>query len=103
MNEQPFDAALPISDHTDQPTDQVEVRRSVVLSAVVGALAAVLTAAFAVRAFGDGSALDWALFAVLGAITVLHLAAVADARPPLLVADRLGVRLRQGAEWQGIA
>lgn len=85
-------------------TDQVEVRRNVVLSGIVGAVAAALTAAFAVRAFGDGgSTLDWALFAVLGAITVLHAAAVADARAPLLVADRLGVRLRQGAEWQGIA
>jgi len=83
--------------------DQVEVRRNVVLSAAVGVVAAVLTGAFALRAFGDGSALDWAAFAVLGMIMVLHLAAVADGRAPLLVADRLGVRLREGAEWQGIA
>jgi len=36
-------------------------------------------------------------------VTMLHVAAVADARAPLLVADGLGVRLREGAEWQGIA
>ena len=36
-------------------------------------------------------------------ITVVHVAAVADGRAPLLVADRHGVRLREGAEWQGIA
>ncbi|WP_220454209.1 helix-turn-helix domain-containing protein [Nocardioides immobilis] len=84
-------------------TDQVEVRRNVVLSAVVGATAAALTVAFALRGFGDGSPLDWALFAVLGVITILHVAAVADARAPLLVADQLGVRLREGADWQGIA
>ncbi|MDZ5622340.1 helix-turn-helix domain-containing protein [Nocardioides bizhenqiangii] len=88
---------------TAEAAGQVEVRRNVVLSGIVGAVAAVLTIAFAFRAFGDGSALDWALFAVLGVITVLHVAAVADARAPLLVADRLGVRLRQGADWQGIA
>jgi cytoskeleton protein RodZ len=86
-----------------QAAGQVEVRRNVVLSAGVGAIAAVMTGAFALRAFGDGSTLDWALFAVLGMITVVHLAAVADGRAPLLVADGLGVRLREGAEWQGIA
>ncbi len=110
-----LDNDLPISDSidpvpdpmpdpvTEQTTDQVEVRRNVVLSGIVGAVAAALTVAFAVRAFDGGSALDWALFAVLGAIAVVHAAAVADARAPLLVADQLGVRLRQGAEWQGIA
>ncbi|KAA1417000.1 helix-turn-helix domain-containing protein [Nocardioides humilatus] len=85
------------------PADQVEVRRNVTLSAVLGAVSGLLTVAFAARAFGDGGPLDWALLAVLGAITVMHLAAVADGRAPLLVADQLGVRLREGAEWQGIA
>ena len=51
-------------------------RRNVVLSGIVGAVAAILTVAFALRAFDGGSALDWALFAVLGAITVIHAAAV---------------------------
>ncbi|WP_211318744.1 helix-turn-helix domain-containing protein [Nocardioides silvaticus] len=97
-----------ILDPTHGPTDaaspqQVEVRRNVVLSGIVGLLAAGLTVAFAVRALGDGTALDWALFAVLAVITLTHAAAVADGRAPLLVADGLGVRLREGAEWQGIA
>ncbi|WP_220793279.1 helix-turn-helix domain-containing protein [Nocardioides stalactiti] len=115
MTDQYFDTDLPLLDtdraadeaaetETDEvDVDQVEVRRNVVLSAVVGALAGILTGAFALRAFGGGGPLDWAAFAVLGAITVLHLAAVADGRAPLLVADRLGVRLREGATWQGIA
>jgi len=99
MTDQILDADVPTPDQTPQ----VEVRRNVVLSGVVGGVAAVLTTAFALRAFGDGGPLDWALLAVLGSITVIHLAAVADARAPLLVADQLGVRLRDGAEWQGIA
>ncbi|MEZ0580121.1 helix-turn-helix domain-containing protein [Nocardioides sp. MH1] len=89
-------------EHAEQ-AGQVEVRRNVVLSGIVGGFSALLMIAFALRAFGDGGPLDWALFAVLGAITVLHLAAVADGRAPLLVADQHGVRLREGAEWQGIA
>jgi cytoskeleton protein RodZ len=102
MTDQMLDNDRTTSD-TIPANDQVEVRRNVVLSALVAGLAAVLTVAFALRAFGDGGPLDWALFAVLAAITALHAAAVADARAPLLVADRLGVRLREGAEWQGIA
>lgn len=105
MTDQILDANLSDpsgTDNTDRP-EQVEVRRNVVLSAIVGTVAVVLTVAFAARGFADGKPLDWALFAVLGAITVLHLAAVADGRAPLLVADRLGVRLRHGAHWQGIA
>ncbi|WP_223162776.1 helix-turn-helix domain-containing protein [Nocardioides antri] len=103
MTDEILDTDLPTTDRPDETPDQVEVRRNVVLSAVIGTIAAALTVAFAVRAFGDGAPLDWAAFAVLGLITVLHAAAVADGRAPLLVADRLGVRLREGAEWQGIA
>ena len=102
MTDPILDTDVPTTDHAEGP-DQVEVRRNVVLSALVGALAAALAAAFAVRSFGDGSPLDWAAFAVLGVVAVLHAAAVADGRAPLLVADRLGVRLREGADWQGIA
>ncbi|UNX56570.1 helix-turn-helix domain-containing protein (plasmid) [Georgenia sp. TF02-10] len=87
----------------DAPAPQVEVRRHVVLSGVVGAVAAVLAVAFALRAFDHGGALDWATFGVLALVTVLHLAALLDGRAPLLVADPLGVRLRKGATWQGIA
>lgn len=108
MTDQIFDTELTESpvddtDGTDARPEQVEVRRNVVLSGVVGAIAALLTVAFALRAFGDGGALDWALLAVLAAITGVHLASVADGRAPLLVADDHGVRLREGAEWEGIA
>ena len=50
----------------------------------------------------DGGVLDWALFVVLGAIGVVNLAALLDARTPLLVADDLGVRLRLGRTWVGL-
>jgi hypothetical protein len=94
------------SDHveqTEQALPSVEVRRNVILSASVGAVAALLAAAFAVRAFGGGDLLDWVGFVVLGVIALLYLAAVVDSRAPLLVADDQGVRLREGSKWQGVA
>ena len=82
---------------------QVEVRRNVALAAGIGGFAALLTAAFAARAFTGGTGLDWLAFAVLGIVTVVHLASLTDSRAPLLVADAQGVRVRQGATWRGIA
>lgn len=86
-----------------QPEGHVEVRRNVALAAGIGGFAALLTAAFAVRAFTGGTALDWLAFGVLALVTVAHVAALVDSRAPLLIADPQGVRLRQGATWQGIA
>ncbi|WP_237111865.1 helix-turn-helix transcriptional regulator [Nocardioides sp. WS12] len=82
---------------------QVEVRRNVTLSALIGGLAALLTVAFAVRAFTDGTGLDWLLFGILALVTIVHLGSLADSRAPLLVADPRGVRVREGARWRGIA
>nr|WP_278255518.1 hypothetical protein [Nocardioides convexus] len=82
---------------------KVEVRRNVALSAGVGGFAALMTAAFAARAFTGGTVLDWLTFGILAVVTVAHLASLADGRAPLLVADEHGVRLRQGATWRGIA
>ncbi|MCX6399383.1 MAG: helix-turn-helix domain-containing protein [Propionibacteriales bacterium] len=82
---------------------QIEVRRNVTLSALVGGFSALFTMAFAVRAFSDGTGLDWLLFGVLALVSVAHFAALGDSRAPLLVADAHGVRLRQGARWRGIA
>lgn len=96
----------PFSGTTDpEPsrTPQVEVRRNIGLAAGICGFAALFTAAFAVRAFTGGSALDWAVLGVLALVTVVHAAALVDSRAPLLVADQHGVRLRQGAAWQGIA
>lgn len=86
-----------------EPGQPVEVRRNVALSALVGGFSALFTAAFAVRAFTGGTGLDWLIFGVLALVTIVHLAALADSRAPLLVADEHGVRLRQGARWRGIA
>ncbi|GAA3541470.1 hypothetical protein GCM10022263_30850 [Nocardioides daeguensis] len=88
---------------TAESAPHVEVRRNVALSASVGGFSALLTVAFAVRAFSDGTTLDWLSFGVLALVTVLHVAALVDGRAPLLVADEHGVRLRQGATWRGIA
>lgn len=82
---------------------KVEVRRNVALSAGIGGFAALMTAAFAARAFTGGTGLDWLTLGILAVVTVAHLASLADGRAPLLVADEHGVRLRQGAQWRGIA
>lgn len=103
------------TDHTDRPDDNdqpdaveggrtpVEVRRNLWLSVALGLLSALLAAAFAVRAFQGGELLDWVALTVLGVIALVHLATVVDSRAPLLVADDLGVRLRDGNRWEGVA
>lgn len=90
-------------DRGSLPEHQVEVRRNVALASTIGGFAAVLTVAFAARAFTGGTGLDWLVFAVLGIVTVVHLASLGDSRAPLLIADGHGVRVRQGAVWRGIA
>ncbi len=92
----------PVAPENEVPF-QIEVRRNVVLSGVVGTVSAVLAAAFALRAFDGGGPVDWVGFGLLGVITVLHLAAVADGRAPLMVFDDHGVRLREGARWRGVS
>lgn len=81
----------------------VEVRRNVGLAAGVGGFAALMTVAFAARAFTGGTTLDWLAFGVLALVTGIHLASLSDSRAPLLVADEHGVRVRQGAQWRGVA
>ncbi len=80
----------------------VEVRRRAGLAVALGAGASLVAIAYLARAVGHGGALDWVLFVVLGAIGVVNLAALLDARTPLLVADDLGVRLRLGRSWVGL-
>lgn len=86
-----------------EPQEALEVHRDGPLSLVVGALAGVVAVAFLLRAVGTGSMLDWSLFALTGAVAVMHLSALVDARAPLLVLDGLGVRVRRGALWEGVA
>ncbi|MFB9315038.1 helix-turn-helix domain-containing protein [Nocardioides plantarum] len=87
----------------DTYDDTVEVRRDGPLSALVGATAAAVSVAYLVRAAGTGSVLDWALCLLTGVIGALHLAAVLDARAPLMVVDHQGVRVRRGRVWHGVA
>ena len=82
--------------------DQVEVRRNVVLAAVLGAIAAVVALAYLLRAIGSGSPVDWVVCLAIGAIAVTQGLAMRDARTPLLVADHTGIRLRLGRSWQGL-
>lgn len=97
-----------LDDETAPPTglalapESVVVRRNAGLAALVGGLASAVAIAYLARASETGAALDWALAAVLGALGVGYLAALVDARTPLLVADAQGVRIRLGRAWRGL-
>jgi cytoskeleton protein RodZ len=80
----------------------VEVRRRAGVAALVGVLAGAVATAYLARAVDTGSALDWAVCVLMALVAVAHLAALLDARTPLLVADDLGVRLRLGRSWAGL-
>ncbi len=89
-------------DAVSEETGEVEVRRRAELTGAVGAAGCLVAVAWFVRAAFGGGLLDWALCAVLLAVGVVHLLAMVDARTPLLVADRLGVRVRRGSTWHGV-
>jgi helix-turn-helix protein len=86
----------------DAPEQVVEVRRRAGLAVALGAGASLVAVAYLARAANGGGVLDWVLFVVLGLIGVANLAALLDARTPLLVADELGVRLRLSRTWVGL-
>src|SRR4249919_3511155 len=92
----------PIGQPIDTPDRVVEIRRRAGLAVALGAGASLVAIAYLARAVGHGGVLDWVLFVVLGAIGVVNLAALLDARTPLLIADDLGVRLRLGRSWVGL-
>jgi hypothetical protein len=81
----------------------VVVRRNAGLAALVGAAASAVAIAYLWRATESADVLDWALCALMGGVAALHLAHLVDARTPLLVADDLGVRVRLGHHWRGLA
>ena len=91
-----------IGEPVSPPDGLVEVRRRTGTVAVLGAGASLVAVAYLARAIRDGGFLDWALAVVLGLIGVANLAALLDARTPLLVADGLGMRLRLGRTWVGL-
>jgi hypothetical protein len=84
------------------PDQVVEVRRRAGLAVALGAGASLVAVAYLARAASGGGPLDWALCAVLGLIGIVNLAALLDARTPLLVADDFGVRMRLGRTWVGL-
>ncbi|MCD6638981.1 MAG: helix-turn-helix domain-containing protein, partial [Nocardioides sp.] len=82
--------------------DVVEVRRHSGVAALVGGAGSVLAIAYLARATQTGALLDWLLALLMGGVGAAWLAALLDARTPLLVADAQGVRLRLGRSWQGL-
>jgi hypothetical protein len=103
----PVPATAEPDDHDDlaqvdpEPTT-VEVRRRAGVAAVVGVLAGGVATAYLARAVDTAAPLDWAVCALMAIVAVAHLAALLDARTPLLVADEQGVRLRLGRSWVGL-
>jgi hypothetical protein len=96
------DRSAPTNEPLGLAPDVVEIRRNAALAALVGALASATAIAYLARASTTGAALDWALAAVMGLLGAVHLAALVDARTPLLVADTQGVRIRLGQSWRGL-
>jgi cytoskeleton protein RodZ len=90
------------AEETVEP-NEVLVRRNGRISVVVAGLAAILSAAYFARAATTGGTLDWALCAVMAALTWAYVFSFLDSRMPLLVADSHGIRIRLGRTWRGMA
>ncbi len=82
--------------------ESVIIRRNAGLAALVGGLASAVAIAYLARASASGAVLDWTMAGVLGVLGIGYLAALVDARTPLLVADTQGVRIRLGRAWRGL-
>jgi len=91
-----------IGERPTAPEHLVEVRRRRGVAAALGAGASLVAVAYLANATSGGGAVDWVVAVVLGLVGVANLAALLDARTPLLVADDLGVRLRLGRSWVGL-
>ncbi len=101
-NEPEVDESVATGKHRDldhDAGDLVAIRRNILLSGVVGVLAALIGLAFLVRS-------EWAMDRPLGLLLLLlaatHLVALASWRVPVLVADGQGIRLRLGFSWRGL-
>jgi cytoskeleton protein RodZ len=88
-------------EHAEE-SSTVEVRRRVPLAVALGLAGSGVAIAYLVRATTTGSALDWAICAVMAAVGGVQLLALLDARSPLLVADEHGLRVRRGRTWHGL-
>lgn len=87
----------------DHNHDSFDVRRQVGVAAVLGAASTAMAIAYLVRVVGGATWLDWVILAVMSGLAVAYLSALVDARSPLLVVDRQGVRFRRGRTWSGVA
>ncbi len=85
-----------------QDRAEVEVRRRGEVTGAVGVAGCLVALAWLARAMASGAPLDWALCLAMGAVGVLNLLALVDARTPVLVADDQGVRVRRGTTWHGL-
>lgn len=94
----------PVPDHgAIEPKPAYEVHRRGLLFVALGVLCLALAAAFALLAAeGEGPRWWYAPAGVLAVLGLVHLRATADARTPVLVADDLGLRLRQRRAWVGL-
>lgn len=96
------------TDESDRSTalalapESVVVRRNAALAATIGALGSGVAIAYLARAAETGAVIDWVLAVGLGLLGIGYLAALVDARTPLLVADSQGVRIRLGRAWRGL-
>lgn len=85
------------------PDPAYEIHRRGLLFVTLGVLCLALGAGFAVLALeGEGPRWWYGVAAALVVLGGVHLAATADARTPVLVADDLGLRLRQRRSWVGL-
>ncbi|HET8604712.1 MAG TPA: helix-turn-helix domain-containing protein [Marmoricola sp.] len=87
---------------SDAGPSELVVRRNAALSGAVGVAASAMAIAYVWRASSGGALWDWLIFAVMAVVGAAQLAALVDARTPLLLADSLGVRVRLGKEWRGL-
>ena len=101
----PATAELPTTTTTDarrRAGRPSEVRRRAGLAALVGVVAAAVASAYLARAVDTGRGPRLGGLRADDVVAVAHLAALLDARTPLLVADEQGVRLRLGRSWIGL-
>ncbi len=88
---------------TDPPVF-VEIRRRRWVAALIALGALGVSAAYLVRLSTIGFTwVDWTVLGFLVLISGSYLAALADSRAPLLVADEHGVRARRGSTWRGVS
>ena len=78
------------------------VRRRAGLMGLVAVVAFVLAAGYLWQFSQTGGGLALVIGCVLGGVAILHGLAWGDARTPLLVADKTGLRVRLGSDWTGV-